>query len=259
MKIKLYELDNKVVDIREVNIVGDSLAYDIFYKHGDEWYHSLCVEELEREEKIKQVEDSIEQWREANIFFKFDITLDLSVDLDEFNRCCKACTHYQDVEEGIMGQSGDLNEPHCYTGKCHLHQKKVDLFDGCGQFKSMKEDDNHSANKDEPLTPQSYQRFDIDDKFYDAVIIATDYTFSVGEFIDCGEHLFIDLTLKNGTSGNRYFSYCGYGYDFQVIPAIEVRQQITSISKSFFMERPEVVDRGVIPNSLKHLLKEGIL
>lgn len=111
---------------------------------------------------------------------------------------CKSCTHYQDIEEGVMGQSGDLNEPHCYTGKCHLHQKKVDLFDGCGQFKSMKEDNNHSANKDEPLTPQNYQRFDIKDKFYDAVIIATDYTFSVGEFVDGGERLFIDLTLKMG-------------------------------------------------------------
>lgn len=82
MKIKIFELDNKIVDIKEVNVYGDSLGFDIFYKYDNKYYHDICVEELEENEKLNNTLKKIKELTKTE-YIKFDIDIRLDLELND--------------------------------------------------------------------------------------------------------------------------------------------------------------------------------
>ena len=113
----------------------------------------------------------------------------------------------------------------------------------------------------------NYSVFETDKTSYCCVVIATSYISPISTLDELqvdlkrmsGNVLF-DLTLINGISSNRYISaQLNQGIfdkrSFKIVSGIT--DTILEISRDFFMEHPSIVDRGVIPSSLKYLLKHG--
>ena len=82
MKIKIFELDNKIVDIKEVNVYGDSLGFDIFYKYDNKYNHDIGVEELEENEKLNNTLKKIKELTKTE-YIKFDIDIRLDLELND--------------------------------------------------------------------------------------------------------------------------------------------------------------------------------
>lgn len=104
---------------------------------------------------------------------------------------------------------------------------------------------------------------------YDFLIIATSYENPLSSFEEIGNeiqmqkaHLLFDLTLINGVSRNRYIK-CEYEAGkspLQSCAIVEcIDDAIKKLSGQFFMENEDVVKKSVIPNSLKYLLKSGMV
>lgn len=104
---------------------------------------------------------------------------------------------------------------------------------------------------------------------YDFLIIATSYENPLSSIKEIGEeiqlqkaNLLFDLTLINGTSKNRYIK-CEYDASINQMPACsivdKINDNIKKISQSFFSNNEEVVKKSVISNSLKYLLKSGMV
>lgn len=104
---------------------------------------------------------------------------------------------------------------------------------------------------------------------YDFLIIATSYENPLGSFEEIGNeiqvqkaNLLFDLTLINGMSRNRYIQ-CKYEarkHQLQSCAIVEcIDETIKKLSGQFFMENEDVVKKSVIPNSLKYLLKSGMV
>lgn len=85
----------------------------------------------------------------------------------------------------------------------------------------------------------------------------------IGEEIQVQKaNILFDLTLINGTNRNRYIK-CEYDADTSQLPICSIVEgidnDIKKISQSFFSENEEVVKKSVILNSLKYLLKSGMI
>ena len=104
---------------------------------------------------------------------------------------------------------------------------------------------------------------------YDFLIIATSYENPLSSFKEIGDeiqvqkaNLLFDLTLINGVNKNRYVR-CEYEAgknQLQSCAIVEcIDDTIKKISYNYFMENEDVVKRSVIPNSLKYLLKAGMV
>lgn len=92
MKIKLLGIseDEKakgfnvgdVCVVDKVEISGDCYAYDIFYKCGDMWFHSILSEEVSSDIRvdmfIKHVDNLIAENSKNEVLFKFKYELDLN-------------------------------------------------------------------------------------------------------------------------------------------------------------------------------------
>jgi hypothetical protein len=75
-------------------------------------------------------------------------------------------------------------------------------------------------------------------------------------------NLLFDLTLINGVSKNRYIEckYVAGKSQLQSCAIVEyIDDAIKKLSGQFFMENEEVVKKSVLPNSLKYLLKSGMV
>lgn len=74
--------------------------------------------------------------------------------------------------------------------------------------------------------------------------------------------ILFDLTLINGMKRNRYIA-CDFRLGESHLQSCslinEIDDYIKSISHNYFMENKEIVQKSVIPNSLKFLLKSGMV
>lgn len=104
---------------------------------------------------------------------------------------------------------------------------------------------------------------------YDFLIIATSYENPLSSIKEIGEeiqvqkaNLLFDLTLINGTNKNRYIK-CEYVADKNQLPSCSIVEgvddEIKKVSQSYFAENEEVVRKSVVSNSLKFLLKSGMV
>lgn len=104
---------------------------------------------------------------------------------------------------------------------------------------------------------------------YDFLIIATSYENPLSHLQEIGQEiqvkqakLLFDLTLINGINSNRYIQ-CDYEADRKQLPFCSaignVDETIKSVSKDYFAKNEEVVRKSVISNSLKYLLKSGMV
>jgi len=74
---------NDIYDVQEVNIIGDSSGYDIYYKvqnkmNRTEYLHDILVEQLEENEKINKFIEKFNKFDQSiNMLYryKFDIKL----------------------------------------------------------------------------------------------------------------------------------------------------------------------------------------
>lgn len=70
------------------------------------------------------------------------------------------------------------------------------------------------------------------------------------------------LALINGTNKNRYIK-CEYVADKNQLPSCSIVEgvddEIKKVSQSYFAENEEVVRKSVVSNSLKFLLKSGMV
>lgn len=104
---------------------------------------------------------------------------------------------------------------------------------------------------------------------YCCVVIATSYMSPMSTLddlqVDLGKmsgNVLFDMTLINGISSNRYISaQLKQGvFDRKTFKIVSnITDPVLEISREFFMTHPSIVDGGVIPSSLKHLLKRGQL
>lgn len=113
-----------------------------------------------------------------------------------------------------------------------------------------------------------FQILKLHDEPYDFLIIATSYENPLSSFDEIEKELNVekarllfDLTLINGMKKNRYIK-CHYqsGNDLHLSCSLvdSVDDRIRSLSSNYFLQNEDVVQRSVIPNSLKYLLKSGI-
>lgn len=104
---------------------------------------------------------------------------------------------------------------------------------------------------------------------YDFLIIATSYENPLSVINEIGEeiqvrkaNLLFDLTLVNGINKNRYIK-CEYDADTNKLPSCSIVEgiddDIKKISQSYFSKNEEVVKKSVLSNSLKYLLKSGMV
>lgn len=107
------------------------------------------------------------------------------------------------------------------------------------------------------------------DEPYDFLVIATSYENPLSSFdeikkeLNVGEaKLLFDLTLINGTKKNRYIK-CHYqaNTDAPLLCSLvdSTDDYIKSLSNDYFLQNEDVVQNSVIPNSLKFLLKSGMV
>lgn len=104
---------------------------------------------------------------------------------------------------------------------------------------------------------------------YDFLIIATSYENPLSYIKEIVKemqvqkaNLLFDLILINGINKNRYIK-CEYEVDENQIPLCSIVEKvddsIKKVSQSYFAENEEVVTKSIISNSLKYLLKSGMV
>lgn len=115
----------------------------------------------------------------------------------------------------------------------------------------------------------SFEVIKLKNEPYDYLIIATSYENPLGYLQEIGQeiqvkraNLLFDLTLINGINSNRYIQ-CEYETDRKELQpcsiAESVDEGIKAVSREYFAKNEEVVKKSVIPNSLKYLLKSGMV
>lgn len=116
---------------------------------------------------------------------------------------------------------------------------------------------------------KNYSLIKVDNSEYDWIVIAISYVSPIDEVDSIiqairgrSTRILFDLTLINGISSNRYISLKVDNGEYSK-SSFRVVQHVTSSVKdvglSYFANNPEVVDRSVLSDTLKHCLKQGIL
>lgn len=114
-----------------------------------------------------------------------------------------------------------------------------------------------------------YQILKLNNGPYDFLVIATSYENPLSSFKEIEEEinvdrakLLFDLTLINGLKKNRYIE-CDYkvGQNSQLDCSLveSIDEYIKSLSYDYFTKNDDIVQKSVIPNSLKFLLKSGMV
>jgi hypothetical protein len=115
---------------------------------------------------------------------------------------------------------------------------------------------------------KNYEIVKLRNEPYDFLVIATSYISPldsieniIGTVGQENPNLIFDLTLINGANKNRYIemkhSNKGVAPKFSIVKTIS--PNIRTISSSFFTSHHNIVDKSVIPNSLKFLLKHDYI
>lgn len=114
-----------------------------------------------------------------------------------------------------------------------------------------------------------FQILKLHDEPYDFLVIATSYENPLSSFSEIEKELNVDearllfdLTLINGTKKNRYIK-CDYqaGTNSHLSCSLvdSIDDYIRSLSHNFFTQNDDVIQKSVIPNSLKFLLKSDMV
>lgn len=115
----------------------------------------------------------------------------------------------------------------------------------------------------------NYEMLKLNNDSYDFLIIATSYENPLSSITEIVEEiqmqkatLLFDLALINGTAANRYIK-CEYEAGRNFPPSCSIAEgvgnAIRKISQNYFFENEEIVRNSVIPDSLKYLLKSGMV
>lgn len=115
----------------------------------------------------------------------------------------------------------------------------------------------------------NFEVLKLNDELYDFLIIATSYINPLSSFQEIVKklkvkeaELIFDLTLINGVNKNRYIK-CKYiagknQFQFCEIPK-DISERIKIISKNYFNKHLEIIDKSVLTDSLKFLLKSNMI
>ena len=116
---------------------------------------------------------------------------------------------------------------------------------------------------------KSYMTIRTNQDDYKWLVIATSYISPISVLDDVVKdlkhesgHVLFDLTLINGNENNRYIAadmQDGLFLRTSFRCAQNISEGIKSISRKIFLDNPQIVDNGVISNSLKYLIKDGVL
>lgn len=115
----------------------------------------------------------------------------------------------------------------------------------------------------------SFEILKLNNEPYDFLVIATSYENPLSFIKEIEEeiqvqkaNLLFDLTLINGINKNRYIR-CVHDTDINQLPSCSivenVNDSIKKISQGYFAENEEVIKESIIPDSLKYLLKSGMI
>ncbi|WP_283610616.1 type II toxin-antitoxin system RnlB family antitoxin [Faecalispora anaeroviscerum] len=116
---------------------------------------------------------------------------------------------------------------------------------------------------------EAYQILKLNNEPFDFLVIATSYENPLSHIDEISkeikaEHakILFDLTLINGTKSNRYIS-CDFRLGESYLQSCSVVKEIDvcikNISHNYFAQNHDVVQNSVVPNSLKFLLKSGMI
>lgn len=116
---------------------------------------------------------------------------------------------------------------------------------------------------------KNYQILRLNDEAFDFLVIATSCENPLSYIEDIVKEIsrnqakiLFDLTLINGTKCNRYIS-CDFCIDKNYLQSCslvsEISNYIKDISYNYFVQHEEIVQRSVLPNALKFLLKNGMI
>ncbi|WP_427113339.1 type II toxin-antitoxin system RnlB family antitoxin [Megasphaera sueciensis] len=116
---------------------------------------------------------------------------------------------------------------------------------------------------------KNYQILKLNNELFDFLVIATScenplsYIKEIGKEISRDQaKILFDLTLINGTKSNRYIScdFCiGKNYLQSCSLVKNIDEHIRNMTYDFFAQNEDIVQRSVVPNSLKFLLKTGMV
>lgn len=115
----------------------------------------------------------------------------------------------------------------------------------------------------------NYKILELSNQSYDFLVIATSYLNPLNDMDEIGEYLQVpeanllfDLTLLNGAKQNRYIQ-CKYKKNCNHLQSCtiveDVGDEIEEISRNFLMNNYNYVKDSAIPESLKFLLKDGMI
>lgn len=119
------------------------------------------------------------------------------------------------------------------------------------------------------MMKQIYEIIKLDNEQYDYLVIATS---SINPLSNLSEvvsqigtklsNVLFDLTLINGNNSNRYISGRVKDGEYRVSDFMIVNKiddSIKRISFNYFRSHTEAIEDSILPNSLKYLLKNGMV
>lgn len=116
---------------------------------------------------------------------------------------------------------------------------------------------------------KTYQILKLNNEPFDFLVIATSCENPLSHIEEISKEIKVeqakilfDLTLINGTKSNRYISCdfrMGESYLQSCSLVKEIDEYIKNMSYNYFVQNEDVVQKSVVPNSLKFLLKAGMI
>ena len=116
---------------------------------------------------------------------------------------------------------------------------------------------------------EKYKILKLNNEPFDFLVIATSYENPLSHFEDISKEINVDqarilfdLTLINGIKSNRYIA-CDFQRGKNHLQSCsliyEIDDYIKSVSHNYFIENEGMIQESVIPNSLKFLMKSGMV
>lgn len=114
-----------------------------------------------------------------------------------------------------------------------------------------------------------YEILKLNNEPFDFLVIAKSYENPLSHIEDISKEIKVDqarilfdLTLINGMKRNRYIA-CDFRLGESHLQSCslinEIDEYLKTLTNKYFMENEEVVQKSIIPNSLKFLLKSGMV
>lgn len=115
----------------------------------------------------------------------------------------------------------------------------------------------------------NYKILELNNEPFDFLVIATScenplsYIYEITKEISRDQvNILFDLTLINGTKSNRYIS-CNFRKGENYLQSCslvkEIDEYIKKKSYNYFSKNEDIVERSILPKSLKFLLKAGMV